>query len=425
MSGFGSFENTLRQVLAHLYDPTYPVPPEVAQVLGCGPNEIVDAIQSVLIRAVRDLEPAPDVPGHARAWRLYRVLSLRYLQQLTQEDAASRLMITPRHLAREQARAIQLLARHLWREHGGIGDFGEFTLDDDTLSDAPVQGEIGIPGTRHLQIEKELASLKAHAPGAVTDIGKAFRGIAGLVGGLIAQHNLSLDLGPVKSGILADIHPSVFRQVLVGIISYTVGAMTSGRLHLRAKSAQESIEVQVVGRPAVAVPPPADWFPRELLQSQAGRLACCQDGDSLCFSISLPASRNRTVLVIDDNEELVHFYRLCTAGTIYHIVNVTKGRRVFETVEAVTPSVIVLDLMLPDMDGWELLSQLHENSLSKSIPIVLCSVVREEELAYALGANVCLTKPVRRRQFIQALDQALGRGLAAAPREHASNEVIC
>jgi CheY-like chemotaxis protein len=76
-------------------------------------------------------------------------------------------------------------------------------------------------------------------------------------------------------------------------------------------------------------------------------------------------------------------------------------------VETVTPDVIVLDVILPDADGWELLMHLHEHPIARSIPIIICSVVREKELALALGAKAYLPKPVRRRQFISALQQAL------------------
>jgi len=131
------------------------------------------------------------------------------------------------------------------------------------------------------------------------------------------------------------------------------------------------------------------------------------------------------VLVVDDNEDLVHFYRLCLAGTTYRIVAVGEGRRAFEMIEAKRPDIIVLDLMLPDIDGWELLAQFHEHPLSRSIPIVVCSVVREEDLAFALGATVCITKPVRRRQFTQALDKALSRVAEGERRARANNPAVC
>jgi CheY-like chemotaxis protein len=113
------------------------------------------------------------------------------------------------------------------------------------------------------------------------------------------------------------------------------------------------------------------------------------------------------VLVVDDNVDLVHFYRRYAAGTRYHIVHLSQGTGVLEAVESVTPDIIVLDVMLPDVDGWDLLVQLHEHPATRPIPVVVCSVVREEELALSLGASVYLPKPVRRREFIGALDQAV------------------
>jgi CheY-like chemotaxis protein len=72
----------------------------------------------------------------------------------------------------------------------------------------------------------------------------------------------------------------------------------------------------------------------------------------------------------------------------------------------------VLDVLLPDTDGWELLTYLHEHPATRALPILVASVVHGEELALALGATAYLSKPVRRQQFIQALDQARARDRA-------------
>lgn len=397
------FQDELRDVLRHLYDPTYPFPDLVAMVLGVTPRQGIGGVQAVIIRAIRDLEPAADVPRQARAWRLYRILSLRYLEQLTQEDAALRLAITVRHLAREQAQAINLLAQHLWKE----------------------KGEAVPTGRRHLQVEEELASLREHAPGMVTDVGKALQDVAELTGVLTSKHDISTKLGPVESGVLANVHPSVLRQVLVATITYLARAMTCGQIDLSANSTPEGVEITIAGAPTTAAPPQASWLGRELLAAQGGNLDCRRHDNGLSFTISLPSARNVTVLVVDDNEDLVHFYGLCTAGTIYQLVDVGEGRRVFEMIEAIRPDIIMLDLMLPDMDGWELLAQLHEHSLSRSTPVIVCSVIREEELAFALGAAVYVAKPVRRQQFIRALDQALGRVVVAEPRAPENNAATC
>ena len=61
--------------------------------------------------------------------------------------------------------------------------------------------------------------------------------------------------------------------------------------------------------------------------------------------------------------------------------------------------------MLPDIDGWRLLMLLHENAETRTIPVIVCTVVREEGLALSLGATRYLAKPVGPRDFIETLNQ--------------------
>jgi CheY-like chemotaxis protein len=131
------------------------------------------------------------------------------------------------------------------------------------------------------------------------------------------------------------------------------------------------------------------------------------------------------VLVVDDNPDLVHFFRRYAVGTRYEVAALGGGERIFETVQALAPQIIVLDVMLPDRDGWELLSQLHEHPATRSIPVIVCTVVREEELALTLGASLYVAKPVGRQAFIQALDQVLSRAATASSRAHASSATAC
>ena len=77
--------------------------------------------------------------------------------------------------------------------------------------------------------------------------------------------------------------------------------------------------------------------------------------------------------------------------------------------------------MLPDADGWELLTRLREHAATASTPIIICSVVRREELALALHATLYLAKPVRRQQFIQALEQVLAPASSKTLPPPASN----
>lgn len=181
----------------------------------------------------------------------------------------------------------------------------------------------------------------------------------------------------------------------------------------------------IMGEPTTAPFPPANWLGRELLDSQGGSLQCHRHDDSLSICCTLPSAPRATVLVVDDNEDLVHFYRACTMNTVFQVVHLREGRSIFETLETVQPDIIVLDLMLPDISGLEVLAQLSEHPFSKSIPIIVCSVVREEELAFALGATAYIPKPVRRRQFVRVLTQLLSQVGRAEPRAPESNAATC
>ena len=122
------------------------------------------------------------------------------------------------------------------------------------------------------------------------------------------------------------------------------------------------------------------------------------------LKFELPTDRI-LVLVVDDNLQLTNLYQRYVQGTRYKVFVTNQGGRIFDIIEAVTPDIILLDAMLPDVDGWELLSHLHAHPDTQSIPIIVCTVVREEELAIELGARIYLPKPVLRQQFLQALDE--------------------
>jgi hypothetical protein len=88
-------EQVLRQALPHLYDPNYHPPVSLFQLFGHVPKQGTQVIQTALRQAIEELKPAANVPTDARVWRIYSVLYFRYVQHLTQEEAAHRLNITP------------------------------------------------------------------------------------------------------------------------------------------------------------------------------------------------------------------------------------------------------------------------------------------------------------------------------------------
>jgi CheY-like chemotaxis protein len=397
------FEEILRDTLTHLYDPAYQPSDSLWFSMGIRPEEGVEAIQYTIIQAIENLKPTSDIPSNARSKRFYELLSYRYVQQLTQEETAERLGLTTRHLRREQQQAIHVLARHLWQQGSDITP--SQSTDDQNETQTLETKE---PTTWRAQVRQELASLRQNAPGLVADVETAVQGIMKLGQAITSQHGIHLEVEPVSPNLTVAMHPTALRQILITAIEKLVQDISPEKITLGASRRGENVHFTVTGVPVNAdhYPPNSDLI-QEILAAQDGSIEAFLEDDRTGFRIELPRASKITVMVIDDNADLVHFYRRYITGTRYQIVHVSEGHRALETLTETNPDVIVLDVMLPDIDGWELLTDLREQPTIQEIPIIVCSVVRREELALALGASLFISKPVRRQHLIQALEQVL------------------
>lgn len=416
MSPLPSLADELRACLNHLYDPLFEMPPHLAVCLGLSPHPTVEDVRSALIEAIERLRPTSETPPHARAWRLYEILHLRYLDCLTQEQTAQKLAITVRHLAREQADAIELLAQTLFLDREHPPKWGQESQRE------VAQEELPSTSSRN-QVRAEVAALEAHAPAPVANVQHIAQGVIHLLRDWAARQNVRLILVPGEE-TYTRVHPSVLKELLLSLVAHLVRALEEGTVELHIAAAQGRAIVSMRQTPAISVPPDEDWFGWELLQTQHCSLNSADSENTFEIRLVMPEARSATVFVVDDNQDLVHYYQRCTAGTPYRIIHIPRGREIFPALERQRPDAIVLDLMLPDVDGWEILGQLHEHPLSRTIPVVVCSVVREEELALALGATIFLAKPVKRQQFLEALARVINPVALAKQTARANPEAV-
>jgi CheY-like chemotaxis protein len=83
----------------------------------------------------------------------------------------------------------------------------------------------------------------------------------------------------------------------------------------------------------------------------------------------------------------------------------TRATAGLELAEQLVPDAIILDVMMPDMDGWELLQRLRSLPSTSAIPVIICSVFSDPELAFSLGASAVLSKPVKQADILETLRQ--------------------
>ena len=423
MDNFEQFRQDLRDALAHLHDPDYRPSPFLCVVMDHDSESGAGLVQSVLIHAIHGLQPSSDVPPDANARRDYDVLRHRFELRLTQEETAERLHMSVRSVRRAQRVATHTLARLLWEHslaHRVAVDPDQGARSRDSSRTSPVAPILDW----RAQVRKDLSSLLAHAPEVVADVGDSISRAIELERGLTAQHGVDLQVGDIEPGLVAAIHPSALRQALIMAVGQLTRYTSPGAIAVHARADGEHVEIVLTAQMRTGKGTPDVRLIQEMLAPQRGHLDVNVHGARLCLRIQVPAVGKITVLVADDNPDQVHFYRRCVSGTRYHIVHASYGQRTAQAIAAAQPDVIVLDILLPEVDGWELLSDLKRHPTMRHVPVIICSIVQEKDLATALGAALYLPKPVHPRAFIEALARVLGQVSTEATRDPDSNEAI-
>jgi PAS domain S-box-containing protein len=125
------------------------------------------------------------------------------------------------------------------------------------------------------------------------------------------------------------------------------------------------------------------------------------------------STESGVVLVIDDDDvvrSLLHAY-LTKIG--YQVAMANNGPEGLKLAKKLRPNAITLDVMMPGMDGWEVLAELKADPDLAHIPVIVLTMMEDKDIGYSLGAAEYLTKPISRDQLTKVLSKY--RSTKAAP----------
>jgi CheY-like chemotaxis protein len=195
------------------------------------------------------------------------------------------------------------------------------------------------------------------------------------------------------------------RQALFKLVRL-VGHGVSGEIQLSARSTSRAVELLISHPTACPDCQEADWRIAELLfEQQGGSLAQINTSEGIQVVVALPRLEQCTVLVVDDNAALHQLFERYLTPNNYTLLHAFNGAEALHIADASQPDFITLDVMMASVDGWQVLRDLQLNPHTAAIPVIVCSVLREPELALSLGAKAYLKKPVERLQLQQVLEQ--------------------
>ena len=384
---FDAFHKQVKDALEHLHDAAYlQVHALLSQMADAGADNRQTRAQRLRVwlkNAIEQLHPAPDSPSSSPEWRSYLALRYRYLQRMNPANIESELGISQRQLYRELNKGLAALAALLWEQRAQTDQPLPRALDAEDLEKELSQWNLTRENcdVRAL-VEETLLTLKPlmQARGIVVDVG----------------------LPPDLPSVFVD--ATLTRQALLNVLRYAVNQARS-TIILRTNVQEKHIVIVVVVEDVQVEGAGEDWRNAEMLfKAQGGILDLNRDAQIIIF---LPRPTQPRVLVIDDNPAIQQLFERYLAPQQYQVLHAQSGADALRLAVEAHPDVITLDVMMPNMDGWQVLRALAQNPATAKIPVVVCSVLREPETALSLGARAYLKKPIDRLTLVETLARVL------------------
>lgn len=387
------FVSQVRDALIYLYDYAHLVRHPLAQRLATDEGDLGlgHALRNLILDAIEELRPNDSVPRGTRGWRAYDILTQRYVDGFVVDDILQSLHISLRQFQREQRRALLAVASILWRYR---------VLSDDGLG----VGESMVEAAR-LAIEVERMGVRL----GVLDVKALIADALTPVRPLAHQKRAEIVVSELP-GLSVLVDRDLARQVLVAAVSAPIAA-SAHRVQIAWQRQPDgvvvSLDADVPVRERAALRQRLQEI-GDLMAGQGGSLAITdRSGVPWRLELHLRSAGGTPILIVDDDQVLRQLFTRYLESEGYRSCGASSAHEALCFLEGAAPDAIIMDVMMRDMDGWQLLQLLRSRESLAHIPIIVCSVLNEPDLAQALGAQLFLRKPVGRQALLSAVRQVL------------------
>jgi CheY-like chemotaxis protein len=137
--------------------------------------------------------------------------------------------------------------------------------------------------------------------------------------------------------------------------------------------------------------------------------------------ITEPRGNKKRILIVDDDRAFLELAERLLLKEGFSAISTNLPRSVRQLARTVRPDAILLDILMPDFDGWAVLEALQRDPVTATIPVVILSVVDEKKRALEAGAAAIIAKPADRTELLRAVNEACNPRAAKARRNRAAS----
>jgi CheY-like chemotaxis protein len=388
-------EDAVRDCLAHLYDYTFLQEHPFVRLLVPhiqGNTSRIQVFQQIIFEAIDRLKPYDSANPHTKNNRLYLILHLRYQQQQQVQYVLNQLNLGERQFYRDHAKAVQALA-HMLEEH---------------------LKESGSLSPHVFSIHAELERVQRQNTTVNTNVNDFLRKTLTAINSLSERQQSELTVQYCDALLPNTLDQTLLRQVIIWIVSQLVIQSPSGShfmmsFELSNDTAKFTFARNTVRENATAGLKALHLVIEHLetLETLLNALGAtlyerAEEGRNTEVILEIPA-KHHSILIIDDNPDAIALFRQFLARQPYQLFTAQEGAQAIALARETHPEFIILDVLLPNQDGWEILQQLKNHPATFATPVLICSVLDAQDLSILLGADGFLHKPPEENEFFNAV----------------------
>jgi CheY-like chemotaxis protein len=393
---FAEFESIVKFGLSNLYDFAalethpqlallFPPPPSFSGNRG-------DYLRGLFLETIASFKPK-DTPINLNApeWRTCMILTKRYVDSLSVQEIAKQLSLSERQLRRYMHKAIHAFSLILWDRVA------------DLISSTSAASPELLNSTGFIINPEEV------------DLDELVNGVVQLLSSRFQEEQITVQFDSLRPSFYVESDRVILRQILIGLVNQLLQS------HIRDLTFSTTLEddqaILVLSSSSFSGEPLSKSMLNEDQEKSIPYWSkelnilleehCQPQTTTIDLLLRFPASQQKVILIVDDQEPALRMFTRYLSRTHFKIVGLTKTNKVLMKAKELQPVLILLDIMMPKVDGWELFQSLKLDDSTKHIPVIICSAWGEPELAKSLGATGFLRKPVTQRDLLSTI-QSLG-----------------
>jgi CheY-like chemotaxis protein len=419
MIDHATFNEVVKDSLANLYNftalETHPLIFAIIKPPSGFSGTKDEYLRSLVLEAIELLRPArKEISPSSPEWRPYLILRKRFIEGMGLQELADFLSISGRQLRRDQARSLQAVAAILWekifqnQEIQNPVDLKEPSSEVDHI-------ESGLDEAAPLS-HVEYQTFEMHDE--VVDLRETTLRVYEMLKRRLDEKGVIVKFDFTEPSVPVITDRVILRQILISMFNAALHMQAEKKINVTSRIEDGQVAVQIAAMVG------ADWDPvdeeedtsaldsvsywsSQIKANLIEKLVLLDGVQWAVREILLPRSDQRIIMVVDDQEPTINLFRRYLSQTNIITIGASRADQVIPLASHFQPILITLDVMMPQMDGWELLQLLKTNEKTRHIPIIVCSAWEDPDLSRSLGADKFLKKPVTQKMLLTAMEELI------------------